>query len=1044
MGRRWQSRGWRIARRVFRWCRITLWLVILGLLVAALWLNHYGLPGFMKDRLVVALRERGMELQFTRMRLAWDRGVVADNIQFGRSGQPRGPRASAKEAEVHLRFVDLLRGRLDVKGVALRGGHVTLPIWGTNDQPRDLVLEKVNGELRFLPDDGWNLTGLTAESFGVELQLGGTVTHASEIRNWKFGQQKPDPKTAQAFWHDLIRQFEETRFQPPTRIVGNISGDALDLKTFRASLRVTSPSIDSPWGRGTHFNLTAQITPAPGELIHAEVRLQAQDADTRWGQAQNVQLEAQLTPSLTQWTPTNAHMDLELKRARTPWAGAATLVIKADFRPNPSDPASALAEYTIRGQQIQGKWARFAQAELSAAGVVSASNAWPISAKTKFQFAGGEIDAGRASSGTIEASLALPTFASLQLTNAAVSWWWRLDQVQGDVNAQLSDVHAPELELKSVKLKSSWHGPLLLMPELSAELYDGTLQGSARLDTATRRLSAQVKSDFDPQQAAPLLGTNARQWLAQFGWRQPPKLSTRLSVTLPVWTNQMGWRTTDWPGEVLPTLELEGDFQVGPVSYRSVPLRAAQSDFTYTNRVWRLPSVVLAAPEGKVYASHVAHEVTGEYSFVIDSRVDPRMIRPLLDPEVQKVIDEFTITSPPEIYAEISGRWSDLAHTSARATIAITNAGYRKQVALEARALITFTNQVLSIVDPVVVRPEGTGRADSVVLDFPRKRLFLNHANGSLDGRAVVTAVGPSVAELMEPYRFLQAPHGRVDGYVNLEDGSLSDLRFQLGGGPFEWRSFRFQQITGDVHWAGPSLTLSNLHGTMHGGELDASMKFDFTAKEGANFAFTTVVTNINLRSLIKDFGNATNTLEGTLDGRLIITKANTEVPRSWFGRGDASLKDGLIWEVPVFGLFSPVLNVIVPGSGNNRAKEAEATFIISNSVIRTDNLKIQASGMRLTYEGWIDFDTRLDGRMEAALFRDTPGVGPLVSTVFSPLTKLLEYKVTGTLNKPKSEPLYVPKIFMVPFHPLRSLRELMESGKEETAPAPFRLKPAE
>ena len=32
-----------------------------------------------------------------------------------------------------------------------------------------------------------------------------------------------------------------------------------------------------------------------------------------------------------------------------------------------------------------------------------------------------------------------------------------------------------------------------------------------------------------------------------------------------------------------------------------------------------------------------------------------------------------------------------------------------------------------------------------------------------------------------------------------------------------------------------------------------------------------------------------------------------------------------------------------------------------------------------------------LDGRMEAALFRDTPGLGPLVSTVFSPLTKLLE-----------------------------------------------------
>jgi len=1045
MGRRWQSRGWRIARRTFRWCRITVWTVILALLILAIWLNHYGLPNFMKDQLVVALRERGLEVQFTRLRLAWYRGMVADNIQFGRSGQPRGPRASAKVAEVHLRFEDLIRLRFDIKGVTIKGGHVTVPIWGTNDQPHDLVLEKVNGELRFLPDDGWNLTGLSAESSGVELLLGGTVTHASEIRHWKFAFQKPDPESTRAWWQNLARQFEESKFESPTKIIANISGDALDVKTFRASLRVNSPAFDSPFGRGTNLNLTGQITPAPGELIHAEVRLQAQDADTRWGQAQRVQFEAQFTPSLTQWTPTNAHLDLQVRGARSRWAQAARLAIKADFRPNPSDPASALAEYTIRGQQIQGKGARFAQAELSAAGVVSASNAWPISAKTKFQFAGGEIDAGRASAGTIEASLVLPPLAALQFTNDAVSWWSRLDQVHGNVVAQLSDVHAPQLDLKSLKLESSWHPPLLLMPALSAEIYDGTLQGSARLDTTTRLLSAQIKSDFDLQKLSPLLSSNARRWLVQFGWAQPPKLSAAALVTLPAWTNEMAWKTTDWPSEMRPTLALSGGFQVGPVSYRGVPLLAAQSDFAYTNRIWRLPSLVLTAPEGKIEVAHVANEATSEYSFDIVSRADPRMFRPLLNPEVQTVMDEFTITSPPEIHAEIAGRWPDLEQTMARATIAITNAGYRRQVALEARALITLTNQVLSIMEPVVVRPEGTGHADSVVLDFPRQRLFINHAHGSLDPRAVVTAVGSNVAQLMEPYHFLQAPHGRVDGYVNLEDGSLSDLRFQLGGGPFEWRSFRFQQITGDVHWAGTSLTLSNLHGSMHGGELDASLKLNFAAKEGVDFSFATLVTNINLRSFIKEVGSTTNTVDGTMAGRLVITRANSEKPKGWFGHGEVSLKDGLIWEVPVFGLFSPVLNAIVPGSGNNRAKEADATFIITNSVIRTDNLQIQASGMRLTYEGWIDFDTRLDGRMEAALFRDTPGLGPVVSRVFWPVTKLLEYKVTGTLNKPKSAPLYVPKIFMVPFHPLRSLRELLESDKEEPIPTPLlRPKPVE
>ncbi len=47
------------------------------------------------------------------------------------------------------------------------------------------------------------------------------------------------------------------------------------------------------------------------------------------------------------------------------------------------------------------------------------------------------------------------------------------------------------------------------------------------------------------------------------------------------------------------------------------------------------------------------------------------------------------------------------------------------------------------------------------------------------------------------------------------------------------------------------------------------------------------------------------------------------------------------------------------------------------------------------------------------------------------PVTKLFEYKVTGTLGEPKAEPVYlVPKFvflpFQFPFHPFRTLRGLL------------------
>lgn len=1026
---------WRIARRVFRWCRIFAWLIILALLIFAIWLHRVGLPSWAKDRLVTELRDRGVEVEFARMRLVWHRGIVADDIRFGRSGQPRGLNASARQAEVHLRMKPLLRGQIDVEGVSLSQGHLMVPVWGTNDRPQELNVEKVNGELRFLPNDQWDLSGLRAEAFGVKMMLNGTITNASYIRGWKFGREKPKAKTPQAFWHNVIADFERTKFEAPTEILGRISGDARDLGSFRANVNIRSPAIDSPWGKGRDFRLSAQIEPQPGVLIHANVRLEAQEADTRWGRAASVYLEGQLTPSLTQWTPTNAHLDLQLKRAQTPWANASALTIKADFRPNPADPASSLVEYSARGQQIQTKWARFAQAEITSSGVVSSSNAWPNTATTKLRFAGGNIPLGRASAGSIEATLTLPPYQMLQFTNDAVSWWSRLDLVAAEVNAQLADVHSDRFDAKSMTLKSSWKPPLLRVQELDVAVFGGNLRGSANLDTSTRDLTAEMKSTVDPHLATNLLTTNTLRYLSQFQWEHPPSASMNVRMVLPTWTNQAGWKNARWAEEVLPTLGLAGSFSVGPISFSGASVNAAISDFSYSNSTWQLPNLLVTRPEGRAHIAHISNERTGEFRFSLDSRIDLRFIRPVLDRSVQRIVDDFVFNLPPEVRGEIGGNWSKPKAISARLNLAVTNMSFRTEPIVACRTGITLSNLVLSCINPVVERKEGTGRAEAVVVDIPKMLLYITNASGRLDPAAITKVIHPSVEETMRPYKFVNAPDARAWGKVDLVNELGSDLWFELAGGPFEWQKWRFQQITGVVHWGGPFLTISNLIGSMHGGLLEGSLYMDFNVKTGAVFAFRTLVHDINLNSLIADMGNPTNKLEGTVGGLLVVTNANTESYNTWFGYGNMTLREGLIWEVPVFGLFSPVLNAIRPGAGNNRAREASATFGLTNGVFHSSDLRIHASGMRLNYDGTVDFDTRINGRVEAELFRDTPGIGSVVSRVLWPVTKVFEYKVTGTFGRPRADPVFIPRILMMPFHPLRTLRELTQPDAEEPLP---------
>jgi hypothetical protein len=92
---------------------------------------------------------------------------------------------------------------------------------------------------------------------------------------------------------------------------------------------------------------------------------------------------------------------------------------------------------------------------------------------------------------------------------------------------------------------------------------------------------------------------------------------------------------------------------------------------------------------------------------------------------------------------------------------------------------------------------------------------------------------------------------------------------------------------------------------------------------------------------------------------------------------------------------------------------------------------------MRLEYTGTVDLSQNVNARVTARLLRDTWVVGPLVSKVLWPVSKLFEYQVTGTLKNPKSEPVYVPKLLLLPLHPIRTLEEMLPGGDSFSSQPP-------
>jgi len=99
--------------------------------------------------------------------------------------------------------------------------------------------------------------------------------------------------------------------------------------------------------------------------------------------------------------------------------------------------------------------------------------------------------------------------------------------------------------------------------------------------------------------------------------------------------------------------------------------------------------------------------------------------------------------------------------------------------------------------------------------------------------------------------------------------------------------------------------------------------------------------------------------------------------------------------------------------------------------VLYTKNLEILSPPARLHYDGTVDFAGQVNANVEAEMFRDTFLVGPLLSLLTTPVTKVFEYRVTGSLANPKSEPRYIlPKLLLLPLRPFQTIREFLAPDK--------------
>lgn len=985
-----QCKEVRVGRTVFRSCRIALWFALFLVVAGLAYLHLVGLPDFLKPPLLQKIRERGFEARFTNARLGWGPAIVIENAAFNPTGPSPGPRLSAGLTEVKLNWNALLHRHLRADSVEVLNGQMRIPV--SQRYGNALTLDRVHLTMRLSSNDFAQLMDFGASFRGIKIRIDGEVTNFAALWDWKLparwqAPHQPNPSQP-APVTDILKQFH---FAQKARLDIHFSADGRDMNTLRAEVMFTAPAMETPWGGAGGFQLRA----AAAHLLDftnrpfMQARAVADNIATRWGTGGNVSLTAA-------------------------------------FFPDPSTPFNASLNFA--GDELEGKWNSRSGANWVRArrlwwdgkAALSPANFRPAALEGTLRVAGADSRWG--SVGAL--SLALKADRADAPAPADANWgiWTRFSPYVCSCRFVATNIQSPQLRLDSLALEAMWRAPQLAIGKLEGRLYEGRLDGGADLDIESRQLRLHAATDFDPHRISQVLTPAAQRWISQFTWRTPPAANAQIRLVLPPWTS----RSEGWRNDLRDSVQISGDFSVGPASFREIEVTSASGRVFYTNRVWNLPRLDAVRADGSIDLDYTGNEATREYRVRFDSRLDPADALPWLEPRQRRIVGDLHFSSPPEVHAEVRGRWHAPETTTFTGTVLASNFTARGESVDEVRASVEYTNHLLRVNG--LGFSQGAGRLEVPLMtaDFESKRIFLTNAQSTLDPQILFVGLETNAPEFLNLIHFDVPPTVRASGSFVLGNPLETDMQFEIQGDHFHWTNLGADKISGTVQWVAGNITLTNIQARLYNsGNLSGWLAFDNGPGRGAGFRSDFNAKDVDLALLDRGLSGRSNGLEGKLDGYMALNAPVTTNKETWAGHGYVHIHDALLWKIKIFGVLSPLLNAISPGAGDSRAREATALFSVGDGRVSSDDLEIRSTGVRLLYRGTVTMNKQINGRAEADLLRDTPVFGPFLSVALTPLDKLFEYQISGSLRKPVFKPLYVPKVFMLllrPFHTLKSL----------------------
>ncbi len=385
----------------------------------------------------------------------------------------------------------------------------------------------------------------------------------------------------------------------------------------------------------------------------------------------------------------------------------------------------------------------------------------------------------------------------------------------------------------------------------------------------------------------------------------------------------------------------------------------------------------------------------------LSSTLDPTSLQKLFGTGLQPFFNSLAFMGKgPKVECKIEGTALDFEKIKLSGKVDVEGFSYKQVAMQQVTSSFTFSEYALHLPDLVVRREEGEGSGD-VWHNLKTQVVVLKGVKSQLDIRRTARVIGDKMEEYAAPYQFFEAPLATAEGSIFLEQPEKNDLKVTI-------KSKRGMEY----EFLGKLLTLSDLDADLifKGETLDVIPNkplgiFDGTLMGKLNLEMNNE-TPYQADLIMKqcDFGKLMNTffgnkeVSGALDVNATIRGELADMGKM-NGKGHLVIIDGVLYEIPVFGTFSDVLNNLSANLGYSKADKAKADFEIKQGVVDMTKIDVYSTAFALIGNGTYDMvKDEVDMNMRVNM-RGIMGV-PLFL-----LSKLFEYRGTGSLNDTKWEP---------------------------------------